>query len=403
MPQLFSRIAWGARPARSGPGALTVSRVKGIAVHWPAMSKPLRGFDAVSAALRSWQAFHMDTRGWSDIAYQVAVDQDGNRYELRGLRTQSGANGDNEANEDYGALLLILAPGEQPTDAMVTEVRNVVRDFRAIFPNGTAIKGHGQVRPEPTACPGPAAQAAINAGEFEPVKPEPKPPTPLVQKNRTRVAAVNMHAPGADDDLRMERAIDRFNHLDFTVVALSEFNLPMARMVREHPKWGLHRADPNSGTSGNAVAFWKPVWRRLGWVEDIDVMLSSRVLHMAGLVLEHRRTGFILPVLAIHNPPRAGKAAMPQRDRDACLKAERDWAFNMTQARGRALILGDFNQPGALVRDVNFRRLVAHEVDEAYALGDLVTSSPKTHPGFDPAITDHAAVSVLINVNQEEA
>ena len=106
----FSRNDWGARPSRGGPGALLPARVLGIAVHWPAMSTPLRGFEAVAAALRGWQSFHLDGRGWSDIAYQVAVDQDGNRYELRGLANQSGANGDTAMNQQYGALLLIVGP-----------------------------------------------------------------------------------------------------------------------------------------------------------------------------------------------------------------------------------------------------------------------------------------------------
>lgn len=167
----ITRAQWGARAPRSGPGLLTTSRVEGIAVHWPGMSSPLRGVKAVSGALRSWQTFHMDTKGWSDIAYQEAIDQDGNCYVLRGLATQSGANGDLETNEDYGALLLILAPGETPSAAMCATVRNRIKAHRALFPNSKRIVGHGEIRPEPTACPGPGAQTAINVGRFEPRKP----------------------------------------------------------------------------------------------------------------------------------------------------------------------------------------------------------------------------------------
>jgi hypothetical protein len=164
----YTRADWNARPARSGPGALNPRKVVGLAFHWPAMSSPLTSPAAVMAALRSWQAYHMDGHGWSDVAYQVAVDQAGNRYELRGLAIQSGANGDAAVNETYGAVLLILAPGEKPSAAMVTEARQVVAEHRALFPKSTRLVGHGQIRPEPTACPGPAAQAAINAGTFEP-------------------------------------------------------------------------------------------------------------------------------------------------------------------------------------------------------------------------------------------
>jgi hypothetical protein len=122
----------------------------------------------VSAALRSWQTYHMDTNGWSDIAYQVAVDQSGNTYRLRGFRTQSGANGGTEVNETYGALLLVLAIGETPTPAMVAAVRRRVARFRELYPKGTRIVGHQDVRPEPTSCPGPAVMGLIHAGKFRP-------------------------------------------------------------------------------------------------------------------------------------------------------------------------------------------------------------------------------------------
>ena len=176
----YSRADWHARSANGGPGSLVPANVEGIAFHWPAMSKPLRGFAAVAAALRGWQNYHIDGQGWSDIGYQVAVDQDGNRYELRGLRTQSGANGDSDVNRRYCAVLLILAPGEKPTDAMVREVRAVVTDARKMYPGARSLVGHGDIRPEPTACPGPLALAAIRAGEFEP-QPKPKPERPWTQ------------------------------------------------------------------------------------------------------------------------------------------------------------------------------------------------------------------------------
>lgn len=164
----FTRAQWGARPARSGPGPLAARDVVGLVFHWPAMTSPLRGFDEIAAALRGWQDFHMG-KGWSDIAYQVAVDQDGNRWILRGLDTQSAANGDQDVNDEYGAVLLILAPGEQPSSKMIREVRRVVVDHRKLFPRSDELLGHNEVRPEPTACPGPIVQAHLEQGTFEPV------------------------------------------------------------------------------------------------------------------------------------------------------------------------------------------------------------------------------------------
>lgn len=192
----FSRTDWGARAPRSGPGNLSPTQVEGIALHWPAMTQPLRGIAAVKAALRGWQKYHMDGQGWSDIGYQVAVDQDGNRYELRGLRTQSGANGDRDVNERFGAVLLILAPGEEPTPAMVAEVRRVIADHRALFPRSRRIVGHTDIRPEPTACPGPAALRLIRAGAFDPNQSE---EDDMATANEIAKAildtAINLHDP----------------------------------------------------------------------------------------------------------------------------------------------------------------------------------------------------------------
>ena len=110
----------------------------------------------------------MDDRGWSDIAYQIAVDQSGRAWTLRGLRTQSGANGNNDLNERYGAILLVLVTGEQPSSAMKATVRGVIADFRRAFPRGLAIRPHSAVRPDGTDCPGPAARAALARGDFTP-------------------------------------------------------------------------------------------------------------------------------------------------------------------------------------------------------------------------------------------
>lgn len=110
----------------------------------------------------------MDGRGWSDIAYQVAVDQWGRAWILRGLTVQSAANGNEALNERYGALLLVLVKGERPTEAMLSTARGVIADFRDHYPNGRLIKGHGEIRPDGTDCPGAATRAAIDAGKLTP-------------------------------------------------------------------------------------------------------------------------------------------------------------------------------------------------------------------------------------------
>lgn len=179
MVDYLPRSAWNAQPAESGPGVLTGSRVEGAVIHWPGTGSTdvIHDRADVAAALRGWQRYHMEVRGWSDIAYQVAVDQAGRAWTLRGLLKQSGANGNQDVNERYGAILLVLATGEEPSDAMIATTREVIADFRRIYPDGTAIKPHSAVRPDPTDCPGPAARAAIARGDFDPSAPSPDHPT----------------------------------------------------------------------------------------------------------------------------------------------------------------------------------------------------------------------------------
>jgi hypothetical protein len=163
----YTRKEWGARARRHHPGTLDPDDVVGIALHWPAMGDTrMRTPIGVMAGLRSWQNLHMDDRGWSDIAYQEAIDQEGNTYVLRGLRHRSAANGDERLNSTHGAILLVLGEGERPSAAMVKAVRSRVARHRVLFPNSDHVDGHGDLKS--TTCPGPIVQTMIDAGEFDP-------------------------------------------------------------------------------------------------------------------------------------------------------------------------------------------------------------------------------------------
>lgn len=166
----YSRDEWKARPPEATYD-LDRDEVVGVALHWPAMAKPLGDPERVMSALRSWQAYHMDTLGWSDIGYQLAFDQAGNVYRLRGMQHRSGANGDQHVNERFGAFLLVLAPGEKPSYRMTVRVRRYIKVWRRLYPRATRIVGHNDIRPEPTACPGPIVSRLIDAGTFDPRNP----------------------------------------------------------------------------------------------------------------------------------------------------------------------------------------------------------------------------------------
>lgn len=198
MVTYLPRSAWGAR-ASEGPVALSVGDVDGATIHWPGMSVRIDaagdiGKRRVASALRGWQNYHMDSRGWSDIAYCIGVDQAGRAWTLRGLNIRSGANGDADVNRRYGAILLVLGPGEEPTAAMKTTVRGVMADYRKRFPGCRAKPyDHNDVRPEPTDCPGPHASAASDRGEFTAgAAPAPDPVTPETPEGDDEMAAMSL-------------------------------------------------------------------------------------------------------------------------------------------------------------------------------------------------------------------
>jgi len=168
MVTYLTRADWGARPARNA-NKLIVREVRGVGIHYPGMgTRRLVTQSQVAGGLRGWQDYHMDGRDWADIAYQVAVDQAGRAWQLRGLNIRSAANGDETVNHQYGAILLVIGDDEVPTEALKATTRGVVADFRKWFPAGTLIRPHSAIRPDPTDCPGDRARACITRGEFDP-------------------------------------------------------------------------------------------------------------------------------------------------------------------------------------------------------------------------------------------
>jgi hypothetical protein len=183
-----SRAQIGLRPPESSR-SLVPSQVKNTAFHYPGTPKPINavgaaGFARVCSALRGWQKYHMDSRGWSDIAYCLGIDQVGRKYTLRGINIRSAANGGTQVNLEYGAVLLILGNDEEPSAAMAKAAREVMGDYRVRFSKiPRRPTWHGAIRPggsatDPsTICPGKRAITQIKAGKFDAITTPTVPPT----------------------------------------------------------------------------------------------------------------------------------------------------------------------------------------------------------------------------------
>jgi hypothetical protein len=166
----YPRSAWTnhARPT-GGLVPLAASAVKGVAVHYT--GDPRLGQTATlaqtCARLEGERRFHTDAppqgRGWTDIAYGIAIDQGGRVFDCRGAFYRSAANGSVSTNSAYGAVTFLLGVADTPTPAMV----EAFRDWRTAFwldkfPKATAVVGHRDLYS--TSCPGDPAYRLIKNG-----------------------------------------------------------------------------------------------------------------------------------------------------------------------------------------------------------------------------------------------
>ena len=179
---ILPRSSW----TKSGPARpvtrLVSSEVFGIAVHWPGTAGAIGdpGQRAIAGRLEGYRTYHVDVRGWSDIAYNYAIDQAGRVWHLRGLAVRSAANGDEYVNRKYLAVLFLVGPGEHPTDAMLASFSDLRKEITSAYARALAVQGHMDVRTGDTQCPGPIIEALVKAGALVAILP-PK-PTPVVAK-----------------------------------------------------------------------------------------------------------------------------------------------------------------------------------------------------------------------------
>lgn len=175
-----SRDDWGARPrplsARINNEGQTLHY--GGASPWGASadrSSPERFAATTDHArcatiLRAWQAFHVEGRGWADLAYSSAVCPHGHRYEGRGPDRRSAANGTNAGNTRSCATVYIAGGDDPVTDA----AKRAFHDEAARF--GVSLRwNHSDWKS--TACAGDPIRAWQAAGFPAPSSPTPTPPT----------------------------------------------------------------------------------------------------------------------------------------------------------------------------------------------------------------------------------
>lgn len=172
MTEFLPRSAWTDDPYPSGATMLVESEVEGVALHWPGSGGSISAEKAaVIGLLRGELAFHTRPvseggRGWSDIAYNWAVDQEGRVWDLRGMNRRSAANGDTDVNRRFLAVTCLIGPKDTPSPKLLQAVRDLRKKVLARFPKAKKVVPHSAIRPDPTDCPGDDLRAEISDGTF---------------------------------------------------------------------------------------------------------------------------------------------------------------------------------------------------------------------------------------------
>lgn len=146
--QILTRAAWGAKPAkRKTP--LTSANVKYCVLHWPGKTQQSDIENLVAISLRGWQAYHINGRGWSDIAYNFAVDLAGRIWELRGWNVDGSVK---NMGGKVVSILAVIGAGQTPSDAMKESIVKVQEMADKKFGKKLIRTYHGKL--VSTDCPG---------------------------------------------------------------------------------------------------------------------------------------------------------------------------------------------------------------------------------------------------------
>ena len=152
-PAINSRASWNARP--SVEPASIAPTVRMAIVHHSVTANDYAPGD-VPGILRSIQAFHIDGRGWNDIAYNFAVDKYGTIWEARGGGITNAVMGGHAKGANFettGVVTLGDFTAAAPPQAMVNSIADLVGwklYVHGTDPNGTNVFTLGENTKYPT-------------------------------------------------------------------------------------------------------------------------------------------------------------------------------------------------------------------------------------------------------------
>lgn len=214
---VLSRAVWGARGTRCTSQNSSKYR---IAVHHTVTPPTYAG--TYAARVRQIQSFHMDGRGYCDVAYHFLVTTDGRMWEGRPVQLLGAHVGGNNTGNVGVAFIGCFQPGAcgnmgptTPPEVMVEGGAKLIRQIASrygISRSSSTVKGHRDHSGQSTSCPGNNLHARLGAlRSYSPPAPPPPPPP----------------APAGCTEVKRVAGDTRFQ----TAAKLSQNNFPSAAVV----------------------------------------------------------------------------------------------------------------------------------------------------------------------------
>lgn len=160
--KIVSRKGWGARPPKDRTFQ-DVRSVREIFIHYSESPGGQTTFDAQRKAIQNIQDFHMDGRGWSDVAYSYLVINTSigtpRVFTGRGARVVPAAQANHNTNTI--AVCVVMRDSEKLAWRTKLQLRRLIWRLRRRVGRKVPVRPHSAVTQ--TSCPGNQLRAWIKA------------------------------------------------------------------------------------------------------------------------------------------------------------------------------------------------------------------------------------------------
>lgn len=157
--KLITRTEWGARAPRS---VSSIDPSFGTTCHWEGPHMGAFPHASCATKVQVIQDFHMDTRGWVDIAYTGLVCPHGFVFQGRWLGRRTAANGTTDGNDSAYALCYLGGEGDGFTEAGRVAMR---AGLDWLDSHGASSGRNGHRDWKSTACPGDEIYRWVHGGQ----------------------------------------------------------------------------------------------------------------------------------------------------------------------------------------------------------------------------------------------